>query len=131
MLLVTNGRLITRDAAQPYFEDGAVAIDGTAIAAVGEAAALKARYPDAEVVDAKGGVIPYGGTLTFVDGATLEIQNAAARGEDAQDVVLVETTGGIVGTPALVGELDPEWHVVFTGTKIKYARRRGTMLIVR
>ncbi len=57
MLLVTNGRLITRDAAQPYFEDGAVAIDGTAIAAVGEAAALKARYPDAEVVDAKGGVI--------------------------------------------------------------------------
>ena len=57
MLLVTNGRLITRDAAHPYFEDGAVAIDGTAIAAVGEAAALKARYPDAEVVDAKGGVI--------------------------------------------------------------------------
>ena len=57
MLLVTNGRLITRDAAQPYFEDGAVAIDGTTIAAVGEAAALKARYPDAEVVDAKGGVI--------------------------------------------------------------------------
>ena len=57
MLLVTNGRLITRNAAQPYFEDGAVAIDGTAIAAVGEAAALKARYPDAEVVDAKGGVI--------------------------------------------------------------------------
>lgn len=33
--------------------------------------------------------------------------------------------------PALVGELDPEWHVVFTGTKIKYARRRGKMLIVR
>ena len=57
MLLVTNGRLITRDAAQPYFEDGAVVIDGTTIAAVGEAAALKARYTDAEVVDAKGGVI--------------------------------------------------------------------------
>ena len=57
MLLVTNGRLITRDAAQPYFEDGAVVIDGTTIAAVGEAAALKARHPDAEVVDAKGGVI--------------------------------------------------------------------------
>ena len=57
MLLVTNGRLITRDAAQPYFEDGAVAIDGTSIAAVGDAAALKAQYPDAEVVDARGGVI--------------------------------------------------------------------------
>ena len=96
----------------------------------GDAAPKKWRV-DVATADAKGGVIPYGGTLTFVDGATLEIQNAAARGEEAQDVVLVETTGGIVGTPALVGELDPEWHVVFTGTKIKYARRRGTMLIVR
>lgn len=57
MLLVTNGRLLTRDAAHPYFEDGAVAIEGASIAAVGEAAALRAQYPDAEVVDARGGVI--------------------------------------------------------------------------
>ena len=57
MLLVTNGRLLTRDAAHPYFEDGAVAIEGATIAAVGEAAALRAQYPDAEVVDARGGVI--------------------------------------------------------------------------
>ncbi|MCI5557098.1 putative aminohydrolase SsnA [bacterium] len=57
MLLVTNGQLITRDPARPWLKDGAVAIDGTTIAAVGEAAALRAQYPDAEVVDAKGGVI--------------------------------------------------------------------------
>ena len=96
----------------------------------GDAAPKKWRV-DVATAEAKGGVIPYEGTLTFIDGATLEILNAAARGEDAQDVVLVETTGGIVGNPEIVGELDPEWHVVFTGTKIKYARRRGTMLIVR
>ena len=55
MKLVTNGRLITRDAgAQGYFERGAVAYEGTKIVEVGEEAALRAKYPDAEIVDAKG-----------------------------------------------------------------------------
>ena len=57
MLLVTNGRVITRDAGNAYLENGAVAIDGERIAEVGPAAALAQKYPDAEVVDAHGGVI--------------------------------------------------------------------------
>ena len=57
MLLVGNGRVITRDPARPYIERGAVAIDGELIACVGEESALKERYPDAAYVDARGGVI--------------------------------------------------------------------------
>ena len=58
MKLVTNGRLITRDAsAQGYYEHGAVAFEGTKIVEVGEEAALRAKYPGAEIIDAKGGVI--------------------------------------------------------------------------
>ena len=57
MLLVTNGRVITRDADNAYLENGAVAIDGEKIAEVGDAAALAEKYPEAEVVDAHGGVI--------------------------------------------------------------------------
>ncbi len=57
MLLIGNGRLITRDPSHPYIEDGAVAIDGEVIKEVGELTALKAKYPQAEFVDAKGGVI--------------------------------------------------------------------------
>lgn len=57
MLLVANGKVITRSAALPYLKDGAVAIDGERIAEVGEGAALRAKYPDAEMVDARGGVI--------------------------------------------------------------------------
>lgn len=57
MLLVGNGRVITRDENNPYFEAGAVVIDGEKIAAVGNEADLKAKYPDAEYVDAQGGVI--------------------------------------------------------------------------
>ncbi|MEG2098065.1 MAG: chlorohydrolase, partial [Pseudoflavonifractor sp.] len=57
MLLIGNGRLITRDPAQPYLEDGAVVIDGEVIKEVGGFADLKAKYPKAEFVDAKGQVI--------------------------------------------------------------------------
>ena len=57
MLLVTNGRVITRDSAQPYLERGAVALDGALIREVGPADTLSGKYPDAQVVDARGGVI--------------------------------------------------------------------------
>ena len=57
MLLIGNGRVITRDPACPYLEDGAVLIDGEKIKKVGLLKVLKEEAPDAEFVDAKGGVI--------------------------------------------------------------------------
>ena len=57
MLLVGNGQVITRDPEFPYLKDGAVVIDGEVIKAVGTLADMKAAYPDAEFVDAKGGII--------------------------------------------------------------------------
>lgn len=57
MLLIGNGKLITRDPALPYLEDGAVVADGPVIQEVGDRAALAAKYPNAQFVDAKGGVI--------------------------------------------------------------------------
>ena len=57
MLLIGNGRVITRDAANPYLEQGAVLIDGDTIVEVGDEAALKAANPGADYVDAHGGVI--------------------------------------------------------------------------
>ena len=57
MYLIANGKVITRDPAMPYIENGGVAVKGTEIVELGETAALKAKYPDAEFVDAKGMVI--------------------------------------------------------------------------
>ena len=57
MLEIGNGRLVTRDPEQPFFENGAVAMDGTAIKKVGTLEEIKKEFPDAEYVDAKGGVI--------------------------------------------------------------------------
>lgn len=54
MLIIGNGRLVTRDAGQPFFENGAVAIDGTTIKKVGTLEEIKKEFPEAEFVDAKG-----------------------------------------------------------------------------
>lgn len=57
MFIIGNGRLVTRDLAAPFYENGAVAIEGNVIRKVGETKALKEEFPEAEFVDAKGGVI--------------------------------------------------------------------------
>ncbi len=75
MLLLGNGRLITRDAERPFLENGCVAMDGGEILAVGETKTLRAEYPDAEWIDAKGGVIMPG-----LINAHNHIYSAFARG---------------------------------------------------
>ena len=57
MLIIGNGRLVTRDASQPFFENGAVAVEGTEIKRAGTLEEIKKEFPDAEFVDAKGGLI--------------------------------------------------------------------------
>ena len=57
MLIVGNGQLITRDPEFPYLKDGAVVIDGEVIKEVGTLDDMNKKYPDAEFVDAKGGII--------------------------------------------------------------------------
>ena len=57
MKIVGNGRMITRDASNTFYENGAVAMDGSTIVMAGETEEVKKAYPDAEFIDAKGGVI--------------------------------------------------------------------------
>ena len=75
MYILANGRLITRDPSNGYIKDGGVVIDGTKIKEVGETAALRAKYPEAEFIDAKGGVI----MPAFINAHT-HIYSALARG---------------------------------------------------
>lgn len=75
MLIVGNGKVITRDSDLPFMEQGAVAIEGTRITQVGPEQELKAKYPDAEYIDAKQGVI----MPAFIN-AHEHIYSAMARG---------------------------------------------------
>ena len=76
MNLVINGRLITRDeGGKGYYEHGAVAYEETTITEVGEESVLRAKYPQANLIDAKGGVI----MPAFINAHT-HIYSALARG---------------------------------------------------
>ncbi len=76
MILLANGKLITRDAqGTGYYENGGVVTEGSKIVAVGTTAELKAAYPNADFVDAKGGVIMPG-----LINAHTHIYSALARG---------------------------------------------------
>ena len=55
--LLTNGTVMTRDAACPMIEHGAVLFEDGVITAAGPAAALEQAHPDAQRIDAKGGII--------------------------------------------------------------------------
>ncbi|GHV68313.1 chlorohydrolase [Spirochaetia bacterium] len=57
MLLIGNGKIVTRDAACPFIENGAVAVEGKIIREAGETAALRAKYPEAEYIDARGRIV--------------------------------------------------------------------------
>ena len=57
MLLIGNGKLFTRDEERPYLPDGAVVIDGDTVQEVGSLADMRAKYPAAEFVDARGQII--------------------------------------------------------------------------
>ena len=75
MYLITNGKLITRDIDNPYFEDGGVAVEGNKIVEVGDDLTLKLKYPNAEIIDAEGNVI----MPAFINAHT-HIYSALARG---------------------------------------------------
>ncbi|MBQ9421801.1 MAG: putative aminohydrolase SsnA [Lachnospiraceae bacterium] len=75
MLLIANGTVITLNQDMPLINDGAVVTEGEKILAVGGAADLKAMYPQADYVDAHGGLIMPG----FINVHT-HIYSGLARG---------------------------------------------------
>jgi 5-methylthioadenosine/S-adenosylhomocysteine deaminase len=56
-LLVRGGTVVTMDAARRVIEDGAVAVKGGKIVAVGQRAEVERRYVGREVIDASGRVV--------------------------------------------------------------------------
>ena len=75
MLLIGNGQVVTRDASQPFLPHGGVLMEGQKIIAVAAAENLRQQYPQAEYIDARGGLIMPG-----LINAHHHIYSAFARG---------------------------------------------------
>ncbi len=80
MLLVGNGKVITRDTYQPYWADGCVVIQENMIMEVGLTQKMRQKYPDAEFMDAKGRVIMPGMINTH-----MHLYSTFARGMSSKD----------------------------------------------
>jgi putative selenium metabolism protein SsnA len=57
MILIGNGKLLTRDDDNTFIQDGCVCIDGNIIVDLGTTDQMKKKYESAEFVDAKKGLI--------------------------------------------------------------------------
>lgn len=75
MLIVGNGKLITRDEKVPFLENGAVAMEGNKIVKIGLTKEIRETYRDAEYIDARNGMIMPGFINTHE-----HIYSAMARG---------------------------------------------------
>ena len=56
-LLVVHGTVVTMDAQRRVIDDGAVAILGDSIVAVGKSAEIESKYEAPKIIDARGGII--------------------------------------------------------------------------
>jgi len=65
-LLISGGTVVTMDASRTILEDGAVAVKGDTIVAVGPRSELEARYAAKQTIDARGGLVLPG----FINGHT-------------------------------------------------------------
>lgn len=80
ILLVGNGRLITRDDAQPLVENGCVVMRDGLIVEIGSTRAMLAAYPAEPFVDAHGGLI-----LPGLINAHIHLYSTFARGMALKD----------------------------------------------
>jgi 5-methylthioadenosine/S-adenosylhomocysteine deaminase len=111
-LLLTNGAVVTMDASGAVFVDGAVAISGRDIVAVGPAAELAARYEARETVDCRGCAV-----LPGLINAHAHVPMSLLRGIVADQQLDVWLFGYMF--PVESRFVDPQF--VYTGTQLSCA----------
>ncbi len=57
MLLIGNGKVITRDNTRPIIDNGCIAVDENKIIEIGSTETLKNKYKESQFIDAKGKLI--------------------------------------------------------------------------
>ena len=121
MIVLANGKVITRDPdGTGYLSDGGVVTDGGKIVEVGTTADLKAKYPQAEFVDARGGDIMQT-AFDFTEGWT------PAAGAQAVNLLMYDplaTVAPIVYDTSMMSAptAQSKGHILRETTAIEYAK---------
>ncbi len=125
MIVIHSGVVVTVDARDTVLYDGAVAVAGDRIAAVGPTREVLARHPDAPQIDAAGKAIMPG----FANVHT-HLAMTLARGiyEDLSPPHEPPFSGGLAPLP--LPTLSPEEHRIFCALGVVEAIRSGTTAIV-
>jgi 5-methylthioadenosine/S-adenosylhomocysteine deaminase len=125
MLLIQNATIVTGDEAGTIHHDGAIAIEGNRIAAIGPSADIAARFAGAEVVEARGRAIFPG----FANIHT-HLVMTLARGvfEDLSPPHEPPFTGGL--SPIPLPPLTPQEQAVMCELGALEALRSGTTAVL-
>ena len=85
-LLITNGTVVTVDGTGRVIQNGAVAVDGTDIVAVGAAEAVRQQFRSATTIDAAGQIVMPGlvNTHTHAAMALFRLLSRKTQGEQAR-----------------------------------------------
>ena len=102
MLIIGNGRLITRSETNPYLENGAVVLDGDAVKETGTLEAMRAKYPEAERYMAEGHFAP-GSMLPKVEAAVKFAESKTGR--QALITLLEKARDGIAGKTGTIVQM--------------------------
>jgi cytosine/adenosine deaminase-related metal-dependent hydrolase len=88
-MLITHGQVFTLGQRNELIPDGAIAIEGDAIAEVGTTAALEARYPRAQRLDADGKLVLPGSICGHTHFYGAFARGMAIPGQPAADFVQI------------------------------------------
>lgn len=121
-LLLTNGQIVTQDESRTIVHDGAIAVDGDRIVALGPAAQITARYRGRETLNAAGNAVFPG----LIDAHTHLFQTGVkGLGED----MAVQEWVSVVTAPT-AAHIDPDEAYTFALTGcLEHIRCGATTLV--
>ncbi|WP_256683937.1 amidohydrolase family protein [Halococcus qingdaonensis] len=122
-LLVENGRIVTMNPARDVIDDGAIAVDGGEIVAVGPMATITDQYDGDRIVDASGHAVLPG----FIDPHT-HVADILARGGVSNERALYDWLFN-VKKPAIYA-MTPDDHAVASALFVTEALRAGITTFV-
>lgn len=115
--LIVNGEIFTGERASPYIKDGAIAVQGNRIVAIGDTAELSSQYDADNLIDVAGGIVHPGMIDTHLHATSLALHGMS--------VALDQLSENQVSYAQLKEQTDDEATEAFVAAGAVALLRRG------